>query len=832
MQLPHTSIMNTFAVSRFDEVYLPSINRNTFENLNSKTLYDKVFTNILTEQDKLYIFIGLDSGLLPNYLLSQNIADGAQYVFVELPEVLALLNIELEPEKQKYIQIMNPEKFEHNLDKGRYRIFITKGLFEVHLSLGASSHHIEAYNELTHQLKDAVNKSHFQEQKGFNQQMFVNKQLANIAENRFPASVLKGQFKNKTCVIVAGGPSLDTHIDWLKQNSSNFIIIAVSRIAAKLHQYGIPVDIVVCIDPNYISFDVSQSMFKLPNDTLLVQSYHACPAISAQWPGPILYMGNRFPWIQKDDADNIQSIGPTVSNSAINLAVEMGFNRIFLSGVDLCYSKTGLTHANGTLEANVGPNLGRIREWVETYEGFLAETPIQMLEAIKDLENQITPHTHIHFYNLSSAAAKVKGIRYIPLNECQLTPLKNRIIKHIPPASFSPLNIVQRHADLIECKHKVTCAISDLNQILNETKCALNLTKNLTLNSISATKTINKINRIEQKLNREHSTLCQLIKFYGYFEFTYFLTSRNTDSWTQSHINQMTIQYYKAFEKTIISLLAAFHVGKNRLAVRLSELDPSTPLTVLADKWNIYKQPARSKFWKILHYDNLSTLSYADKILLTNLENDFKKQCQNISQYYERVLQKNLNINSILDKILILKSQKNVYGLNQLIQNLATQSKKNELIMHMYHLAKGFKLHLEGLPQEALDTLLNITPTKLTEIELREIILLAFELRNLTLASETLKKIIDYSDEYMPQFAHVQRLQGNHQAAINTYLDYLNKYPKDTKTWLKLGRFMFDINQAEAAHTAFSNALNAEPSNELARQYINELDKILNPQAQ
>ncbi|MCU8084613.1 6-hydroxymethylpterin diphosphokinase MptE-like protein [Shewanella sp. SM23] len=828
MQLPHTSIMNTFAVSRFDEVYLPSINRHTFENLDSKTLYDSTFKNQLAEQDKLHIFIGLDSGLLPNYLLTQAIADGAQYVFVELPEVLALLNIELAPEQKKHIQIIDPETFEHNLDEGLYKIFITKGLFRIHLSLGASSHHLEAYTELTHQLKDAVNKAQFKEQIGFNQQIFVEVQLANIAENRFPASVLKGQFKDKTCVIVAGGPSLDTHIDWLKQNSASFIIIAVSRIAAKLHQYGIPVDIVVCVDPNYISFDVSRSMFKLPSDTLLVQSYHTCQQVSAQWPGPILYMGNRFPWFQQHDTDNIQNIGPTVSNSAINLAIEMGFSRILLSGVDLCYSKTGQSHTNGTLEANTGPNLSRIREWVETYEGFLAETPIQMMQAIQDLEKQIAPHTHIRFYNLSRTAAKINGIEYQPLDQCPLTPLECRTIKHIPPASFSPLNLVQRRADLAECKQAATRAIADIHQIFSETKRALSLTKGLTSNSISAAKIIDKINKIEQKLNKKYSPLCQLIKFYGYFEFTKFLTSRKVDAWTQEHINQMTIQYYKAFENTIASLLAAFKLGEDRLTVRLSELDPSTQLTVLAAKWTADNQPARSLFWEAVHIEAMTTLSEADNILLIKLKNDFQSQCQSISPYYERVLQTNLNLDLILHKILVLKAKKNIYGLNNLIQNLATQIENNAPIARMYHLAKGFKLHLEDIPQAALDALLNIPAELLTEIELREIILLAFELSDLALASDTLNKIIDYSDEYMPQFAHVQRLQGNHQAAINTYLDYLDKYPSDTHTWLKLGLFMVDINQAEAAHTAFSNALNADPSNELAHNYLKELDKLLN----
>lgn len=42
MQL-QTNILNNFAISRFNEYYLPSINRSTFEGLDSKTIYDGKF---------------------------------------------------------------------------------------------------------------------------------------------------------------------------------------------------------------------------------------------------------------------------------------------------------------------------------------------------------------------------------------------------------------------------------------------------------------------------------------------------------------------------------------------------------------------------------------------------------------------------------------------------------------------------------------------------------------------------------------------------------------------------------------------------------------------
>ena len=39
---------------------------------------------------------------------------------------------------------------------------------------------------------------------------------------------------------------------------------------------------------------------------------------------------------------------------------------------------------------------------------------------------------------------------------------------------------------------------------------------------------------------------------------------------------------------------------------------------------------------------------------------------------------------------------------------------------------------------------------------------------------------------------------------------------------------MLEINQVEASHTAFSNAINADPDNQVARDYLSELTRLMN----
>ncbi|VEE63427.1 Uncharacterized protein conserved in bacteria [Shewanella putrefaciens] len=824
MQLPQTQILNTFSISRFNEIYLPSVNRNVFETLDSKTLYKRHLNYDFNAQDQLHIFIGLDSGLLANYILNQPLSLGCRYLFVELPEILELLSIELTETQKKQVDIVSPTDFEKILESDALNIFIEKDQFTIHMSLASRAQHLVAYTQLKQELTDRVEKLRFTRQIGFNQQIFVNVQLSNIADNRFPASVLRNQFAGKTCVVVAGGPSLDQHMNWLKNNADSFIVIAVSRIAAKLHRYGIQVDMVVNVDPQYISFFVSRDIFTLPKNTLLVQAHHSCSLISGQWPGPILYTGSRFPWNNKKDSDNIQTVGPTVSNCALNIAIEMGFKQILLSGIDFCYSKSGFTHTEGTLEQQLGPNLSRISEWVETYEGYLAETPIQLLQAMKDLQEQVSTYPNIDFINLSSSAAKIKGIKYQSLDEIKFEPIETRSINNLPENAFSVTSLDEKLSDLVECKLEISNTLKVMKEILKNTKKAIDLCKKLRGMTQLDKEVIKKINAIESKIIHNKAVYCQLIKFYGYAEFSKFLSSRNTENWTQSHINKMTNNYYNAYEVTTLELIKNLKYAEERIDCRISEITNKSPLNILAASWKKYNTTGRIHFWKALHKNDTSSC----KVLINELELLFTEQCSQDPTFYKTALKENSNIELILQKIMFLKANGHSYGLNQLIINLSNLIDINANYARLYYLALSFKLNLDKKPKEALDALLKIDSNFQTEVELKQIILLSLQQSNLELAGSTLIKISQYSDEYLPQYAHVLRLQGQHQAAINTYLDYLDKYPSDSHIWLKLGLFMIDINQTEAALTAFSNALNADPHNELAKQYVVELKNTNN----
>ncbi|MFB2679613.1 6-hydroxymethylpterin diphosphokinase MptE-like protein [Shewanella mangrovisoli] len=819
MQL-QSNIQNNFAISRFNEYYLPSVNRNTFEGIDSKTFYDRKFKKLFSQTDKLNIIIGMDSGLLANYILelSEGISDGSKFVIIELSTILPLLLIDIPNELQRKLLIIDESGLDELFKQDDIKLFIAKGEYRLIPSSSVSSHHIDDYNTLFNIVESRLQNEYFDNSVNFTQKIFVKTQLENISDNHTQAKELRNTYKEMNCIVIAGGPSLDNAIHWIKENQDSLYVIAVSRIAGKLAKFGINVDIVVCVDPQDFSFDVSRGMFELSDETLLVHSYHVNPKVLSQWQGKCLYMGQRFPWNNENDFDNIPTVGPTVTNSAVRLAIEMGFSKILLSGVDFCYSKSGYSHASGTVEASLGPSLGHDTLWVSTYAGYQAETLIQLKQAMESLEHEAKTYPHVDIINLSSNAAYIEGITHQTTEMLTLTP----IVKNSSQSDSHFITIKKDDLEKAYSQCKITRnEIVKLQNLVNNAKMHI---PKLSLDSKKSSYTLDNINKIELKINKKYKPLSQLIKFYGYFEFSKFLTTREVESWTQQQINQMTERYYEAFSSTCNQVFKLIDNACTKLEYRINELK-NTPLSILAEQWKKDNQPGRCIIWKRMHPEYI--FSKDEELLWAELNNLYQISLTQVRQAYVETLNTGSSMEHVYTKILRLNKSKSLQGLALITQNLKPLIEEDLEAKRLYHLALSFQLSLEQRHQQSLDALLALPEELYTEMELKHIILLALKLGNLELAEDTLVKILTHSDEYMPQYAHILKLRGKIQESVNIYLDYLEKYPSDTQTWIKLGLFMVELGQAEGAHTAFSNALNADPDNQVAQHYAAELTRIM-----
>ncbi|MCT7941660.1 motility associated factor glycosyltransferase family protein [Shewanella holmiensis] len=821
-----TEILNIFAISAFDEYYLPSINRSMFEKLDSKSLFDKHFKQNFQQEDTLHFIIGLDSGLLANYVLSMPLAKGSQYVFVEIDEALALLNIDIPPEKNQ-VSVCSAAEFEEIINDNRTSVFLSKRQYAIHRSLAASGDYLPQYAILATYIEKLINDAVYQESIGFSQKVFFREQLRNICENHTQASELIGAFENMTAIVVAGGPSLDETIGWIKENQSKLIVFAASRVAGKLYTAGITPHIIVSVDPEDFSFEVNRGMLELANKSLFVNSYHVSSRLLSQWQGHSLYMGSRLPWSQKVDRNNIQTMGPTVTNSSVHLAIKLGFKQILLTGSDFCFSPTGFTHAKGSLETSLGPNLGFIGEWVKTYAGHSAETVVQLKMASESLAVDVENHPHVSIVNLSKNATAINNIPYrnhdeIALTECNLTPemLLNKAIKL---GSQDKLT-----ADIEGILSQTIAANKVFKEIADKTSEAILLLKSVS--SVDAelpeiTRVTNSVESIESHINTQFADFAKLIKFYGYLEFSKFLTTKKTEDWDQKHLFDMSSNYYFAFNTIAVDLYQQTLNTITRINSRLEEIAVNSSIDLLAKQWREDAQPGRVFIW--LKFNALSDFDERELSIISELKAEYKDQFERKPQVYIDVVKNQSAPRKILEKIIHLVQIKHLEGLQYMVRNLKSLAESDSDADYLYHLAYSNLLLLQNQHREAL-TFLQAYKGAYDELMLKLVLKLALVLLELDLASQTLEKVIRYSDQYMPQYAHVLRLQGQFNLALNVYLDYLDKYPADVATWLKLGIFMIDVNQLDAAETAFMSALNADPENHVAQDFLNKIKQAHN----
>ncbi|MBW8186485.1 motility associated factor glycosyltransferase family protein [Shewanella nanhaiensis] len=831
MYLAESNIKNTFSISPFDEYYLPSVNRKMFDTIDSKTQYNKKFKSHFSKEDMLQIIVGMDSGLLVNYLLEQGIPDGSIFIFIELNSVLSLLNIDIPKELIDKLYIYSLEDFQSNFPSTSYGIYLLKNNFKHYRSLAATSSHLPEYSILNTQVVKMLEAEHLEQMLSSSQKKYFEQQFKNVSENMLPASLLADKFKDKSCLVVAGGPSLDENLNWIKSNHQKLFIIAVSRVAGKLASEGITPHIIVSVDPYDFSFEVNRDMMALAESSLFVNSFHVSSRLLGQWEGKSLFMDCQYPW-QLESKGNIETLGPTVTNASVHLATKMGFSRIILTGVDLCFTDDGFTHTKGSVEAKIGPNLGIMGEWIETYEGRKAETVTQLKLAMESLANEASQNPKIEYLNLSLKAAKVKGISYKNTNEIQLQ--HNNITPTEFLESIPNLTIQERKQSNLTSKKEFSRLSDTLIDIIDLSEKALKLNTKLKDENITVkqrSENTAEIDLLDERINQGYSSVAKLIKTYGLAEFSDFLTTKKTDEWNKNHVHQMTDHYYQAFIVVAEQLLELAHDTQIRLDHRIDELSSMPDFSTLTEFWRKDLQHGRVNIWLSAHknwqqgdeYKDNADLVEKNTQLIKSIANEYIEQLAITPKEYIETVKESASMENVFEKIIVLIRDNDHTALVKMSKNLQKLSDNSDEAKRLYHLTYCHQLQLEKNETEALQVLLNLDRKLQTEIELKQISLLALKTGQIDVAEYALTQLTKCSEDYIPQHAHVLKLLGRFEESINAYLDYLNKYPEDVTTWLKLGLFMIEVKELESAKTAFYHALQADPNNQTAQSYLKKL---------
>jgi hypothetical protein len=819
-----------FKISPYGEKYLYSINRHTFDKENSSSIYKRHFGKKLEKEDSLYIIFGTDSGLLVKFVLEQKVPKNSRFLFIELPHVIDQIK-EVIPSDydQDIFSFTTPDKWQEDANAFEINLYIYKDSICYFKSLATVSSYLVDYHSTNQDIVRALEILFFFTRATVGVFPFMTRQLMNITENRFSSTLLNDLFTGKTCVILGGGPSLDEDMQWLKDNQKNIVIIAVSRIAKTLLKHDLIPHIIVSVDPYDVSFDVSKELLQLPEHVLFLQANCVNPELLSQWHGRSICIGARFPW--EDETDKGCSImgGPTVTNTALKAAVEMGFTNILLSGVDLCYSQTGVSHASGSNEAKVGPTLGQPGIWVETYSGNKAETLIEFDNAVLSLSEQAkkVKDQGVSIYNLSKNAARAEYIEHIPTTALSFDKDEGDIWKTIHSA-LPELNqsLIQTDSNLI--LNKVTKILKDIQKIKLLAEEALQCNTKLFADKGKESENFKyklRMDKIEKKLNSNFKKASSFVKNFGLDKF---IISAQTshDDWSDAKVEETGRLYYQAYIDSSSTLVLLLQNCIERIRSRIEEEKNSPNFDIIFEQWQKDKHFGRARAW--LKNSNHSSFKLTDKIK-TKLEEQIQQFEQVLNEDDSPHLtrsKKEASLTGVRRKIIILFHQYNIDGLSVLANSLSIYQGNEENTKQaeeLFKLAQAFYCVLMGNETEALHYFEQLDQDKIKEDELQQIASLALKLGLYDKAECAFKKLSGLASLYTSQYAKILMLLGKVEQSIDCYTEYLSENPEDTQAWLSLGKLYNDIDSVDSAKIAFEYVLKKEPSNFIAKEYLSKL---------
>ncbi len=810
-------------INIFNEQYLYDINRDDFSKVSATVIFDAEFKQKIFTEDSLYIIIGTDSGLLPKYIQQQGIPSGTRYLFVEPEQTLADLHQHhLLEDLDSEILCTNYDNWEKEAEKLKFEQYSYLSSVNLISAVCAQQDGSEVYAELNWQVSESVQTTHWKHSIRLSTELFMIRQIENIADELLPAGILKGAFKGQTAIILAGGPSLDDVLPWVRANRHNLAVLCVSRIAKQLLNANITPDFIFSVDPQKGSLDVAYEMFQFDDQPIFINSYHAYTGLLNQWQGTSLYLGNRLPWESPLNIDNIGGTGPTVTNSALSTADHFGFDTILLAGLDLCYSKGGITHALGSAEQLAGPKYNTTSLQVKTYAGEYRATEEGYYFALQTLEHQAKPmlESGKKIINLAKNAAQAKGISHVLPEDITLTTRAKTAseIAH-EKINASPLKI-EKSQYYIDVLAELKKAQHNINEIAKISKKANKINDTMYSNDgiIENYKDKKALDKTEKTLNKKYRIYSTLVKNFGLRQFIK-ITSPHGDenNWDAKKAQKIGKIYYDAYEYGANILSQLIDAAILRTQARQEEDQAIPNFELLFKQWNVDYSYNRAMLWKNRHPNIVLTADEA-----AEFETFAKKFTEyTISGFSDWQLERAKELGNIFflkNKATILFKNRRITELQELQEKL--QADKNNKDKEDYLcLIAAYIAILENNNDAALDychQIINTEDTPLLEDALNRIVSISIEQEDHKNAFLALECLAQLSPIYLPYYAESARILGETMLAIDSYISYINTFPEDIVTQLKLATLYIEYGINDAAEMMLDLILQNSPGLEAA----------------
>jgi len=804
-----------FEENRWGERYLPDINRDAFAEARCSDVYVRDLDIDLSPKDTLHIVIGSDSGLMLRHLAENLQAPGSLAIVIELAEIKGYVDVEYHALLSHYSAASTPPKvallgadaFTDQDQLAPYKTWFFKKTVKLHRSHCCYSDYTSQYTRLFKDIKLSASEQSVQLQSSLGMQRFTEIQLVNAADNvsRFDNFPVIGE--GKTAVVLAGGPSLEDHMDWVVENRESLFVIAVSRLCDKLMKLDLKPDLVVAVDPIPYMYEVSKHGV-LWNDVPLVNSYHLAPTLLQQWQGPHYYIGHQLPWDKFNKSLEVTSIGtgPTVGHTGVIAAGHLGFTTILMAGADFCYSSAGGTHVAGTPEAALRTLPSGYDAQVTTYSGRIAGTSIALLRSIDAMDKlgKILNADTTRLFNLSSEATRLDSIPLISKEEVVLDSLKPQFDSSEPysptPASLQRLgrelhNSQRAFSNIVEiCKKALVCV--DYIYERGERKATPAHHKRL--------------NNLEARLTKfDHHV--KTIKHYRATDFLKLQTPSGFQAKSLMEMEDWARSYYGIIMEGAEQLTVFLRIAQKKVVLRKSEYNKATSISDLIESWNADDTPAR-----VLSLDVDKVPSELDKSRIYDAQASVRASILKArsKSEYETKHAKSI-IHNCINSVMFLFDNKSTDELVSLLDAISDRHWPNEALVNfidgLIHELEAKISTAATLYQKSIDSCNDTldksetdmdTAGRLIQTALIRIVQCHLEMSNGQDAEVALAMLSQLSPHYLCSHAKLLEMLEHPEDAITQVEQYISLCPNDWRAVRQLSDHYRNLGAVESAELA------------------------------
>jgi len=815
----HSTSAPSFLQNPFGERYLHEINRQVFASDRAADVFSRRLKDDFGTDNTLFVIIGSDSGLLLEHLRELPLGKGSRRLIVEADDLYPLIASDADAAAtDDRTHLCRFDDWQEVFAGCKPDSYVHGGLIKVIESLGCLHDHSARYLPMLRAIKARVTELAHHCRIAIANQAFARTQLRNLCDNVRPASELRSIGEGHAAVVLGGGPSLDDSIDWVVENRECLFVIAVSRLCGKLQGLGLRPDVVICVDPQEMMYDISKQGL-LWTDVPLISAYHVSPPVLQQWRGPTFYLGSLLPWNDGTDKGpaNIASMGPTVSHAGAWFALECGFELVLLSGLDLCFAVGGGTHAGGSVEEAIGLLPSRCDAAVRTYSGRMAGTSIVLQHGLESLEN-IGRHANTErtrLFNLSPNAAHVESIPLIDVADVSL-PDSRPVLELAAESDSRRAHLAQ----VARMKDKARHRFGQIKRLCDEGMELVDLVGR-TGDQRRFEALQRKLRRVQRNLDKDHGPWFHAIKMYAAGELLRSVRPAGIDGDDVDGQDDWIRNYFATVQRTADTYLTLLEAGETRLRMRLAELEPSANVDELLDFWTEDHTPGRVlSLAARLEKESTSTdeeePSAATRARIANAAEAFLATLSDSgdTDFSRRTRATTLDPHNLLRSLSFLFDQKSIGDLVPLVERLSTLSAPND-VFGVY--ATGLCAELSGDRRESLDHYRGVldrfgdwfesetgVPTgleALLETTLQRIVDCYLTEGDGESATESLALLTQISPAYAPRYAHLLHLLGRHDEALVVLEERMRSAPGDWRSLLQMGEIYTTLQAVDAART-------------------------------